>query len=367
MLGNATRRSSGARVALDVSSLFWTDRPYAGVPQITRQLLHAYRSMPDLTLIPFAIRAWAGSSRPSPHGAATLGGDSVHMLGSGDPLPACDVAHFTFDFEPGLVHGTTVPVLTVYDLRRLLHPGLSRGSAERLLASVRHCVASNGRIHVLSESVAAEVLACADIDRRRISVARPVADVPSQRQPVDGLAPGAFALLLGSEALSKNHLEVLAAWQLLSRAARPAGQLVLAGARGSASDAIDSFIARGSLRDVIRLGEVDSASRSWLLANAGCLVEMSIHEGVGLPPIEAAALGTPVIASDIQPHREFLEGKATFARIGDLAGLAAGIDRHLAADRAHAGVGTTTASRDAASLAVELGRLVAACLDGRLL
>ena len=38
--------------------------------------------------------------------------------------------------------------------------------------------------------------------------------------------------------------------------------------------------------------------------NASCLVFPSLYEGFGLPPLEALACGTPVLASDIPPVRE---------------------------------------------------------------
>ena len=53
-------------------------------------------------------------------------------------------------------------------------------------------------------------------------------------------------------------------------------------------------------------GLSDEESRA-LLAGAGALVFPSLYEGFGLPPIEAAVLGTPLIVSDIPPHREGLK------------------------------------------------------------
>lgn len=51
-----------------------------------------------------------------------------------------------------------------------------------------------------------------------------------------------------------------------------------------------------------------------LVAGALALVAPSWYEGFGLPLLEAAACGTPVIASDISAHREVMEGAALFVR-----------------------------------------------------
>ena len=44
------------------------------------------------------------------------------------------------------------------------------------------------------------------------------------------------------------------------------------------------------------------------IATALAFVSFSSYEGFGMPPLEAAALGTPVIVSDIPAHREVLGG-----------------------------------------------------------
>ena len=46
-------------------------------------------------------------------------------------------------------------------------------------------------------------------------------------------------------------------------------------------------------------------------------VSASRSEGFGLPAVEAAASGTPVVLSDIPAHRETLEGAAFYFRRGD--------------------------------------------------
>src|SRR5690606_17552388 len=58
------------------------------------------------------------------------------------------------------------------------------------------------------------------------------------------------------------------------------------------------------------LGGLPENETRALLAGAGALVFPSLYEGFGLPPMEAAALGVPVVVSRIEPHREALQDLA---------------------------------------------------------
>lgn len=58
---------------------------------------------------------------------------------------------------------------------------------------------------------------------------------------------------------------------------------------------------------------------------ATVVVAPSRFEGFGLTPIEGLAAGIPVVASDIGPHREFLDPRITFVPLDDDEALASGI------------------------------------------
>ncbi|MGK5087258.1 glycosyltransferase [Bdellovibrionota bacterium FG-2] len=57
---------------------------------------------------------------------------------------------------------------------------------------------------------------------------------------------------------------------------------------------------------VVALGSVAPHETRALIEGAGALVFPSLYEGFGLPPVEAAALGVPILVSEIPPHREGL-------------------------------------------------------------
>jgi glycosyltransferase involved in cell wall biosynthesis len=90
--------------------------------------------------------------------------------------------------------------------------------------------------------------------------------------------------------------------------------LVLAGEPRQWARELPGVTLTGALRD-------DDLAAVYTGAHA--LVFPSDEEGFGLPPVEALACGTPVVACDVPALREVLGDRATFVEVGDIAGLVA--------------------------------------------
>jgi alpha-1,3-rhamnosyl/mannosyltransferase len=75
------------------------------------------------------------------------------------------------------------------------------------------------------------------------------------------------------------------------------------------------------LGDVILTGEVTDDALAALYTGARALVFPSDEEGFGLPPVEALACGTPVVACDVPGVRDVLRGRATLVDPDDLEAL----------------------------------------------
>lgn len=85
---------------------------------------------------------------------------------------------------------------------------------------------------------------------------------------------------------------------------------------------------------VVVMGRLDFEVLRSLVAGADVLVMPSLHEGAGLPPIEAMAAHTAVVASDIPALRETCGDGAEYFDPRDRAGLAALLRRLCRDDEA---------------------------------
>jgi glycosyltransferase involved in cell wall biosynthesis len=121
----------------------------------------------------------------------------------------------------------------------------------------------------------------------------------------------------------KNQAALLEAAALLGRRVR----VRLIG-RGPEQGALTALAARLGVPCTIET-DADDATVIMAYHEAAVAVCPSRFEGFGLTPIEAVACGTPVVASDIPPHREFVGAAAHFAPADDAPALAAAIGRAL--------------------------------------
>lgn len=109
-----------------------------------------------------------------------------------------------------------------------------------------------------------------------------------------------YFLYLGTLEPRKNvTLIIKAYYQLKHQSVKKMPQLVLAGKKGWGYDDIFRLIKEYKLEtDVIFTGYVTEEEKVALLKGAVCFIYPSLYEGFGMPPLEAMACGTPVIASN---------------------------------------------------------------------
>ena len=119
---------------------------------------------------------------------------------------------------------------------------------------------------------------------------------------------GPFFLYVGNLHPRKNVPRLIEAFGRARRAVADlwAYQLVIVGAswwRGGAEEQAARSLPEGAVR---LLGRVTDPERDTLLRAATALVYPSLFEGFGLPPLEAMAVGTPVVASNTSALPEVL-------------------------------------------------------------
>jgi glycosyltransferase involved in cell wall biosynthesis len=117
----------------------------------------------------------------------------------------------------------------------------------------------------------------------------------------------------------KNQAAVIRAAALMNRPAH----IRLIG-RGPQRDNLEALAARLGVSCSIET-DADDATVTQAYHEAAVAVCPSLFEGLGLTPIEAIASGVPVVASDIPPHREFVERAARLVPPDEPAALAAAI------------------------------------------
>src|SRR5262249_8883854 len=102
------------------------------------------------------------------------------------------------------------------------------------------------------------------------------------------------------------------------------------------TEQLDSVVAASPSRArVIRLGWVDDATRDGLIARASVFAYPSRYEGFGLSPLQAMAMGTPVVATNCGALKEVLGDAAWLVEAGDEGALANAIGALVDDDDAH--------------------------------
>jgi len=238
----------------------------------------------------------------------TLGGPVDLLHGIGVRLPK---------------NGRFAKVVTVHDLNVFELPELAPEAwRRRRSARLALTVARADAIIAYSEHGREALSEHLDVPRERVHVVPLGVDCARFRPHDDGrwlaardglrarlaLDDRPYVLALGVDLRRKNHTGLIAAFARAGLGTTH--RLVIAGPSGERARQLAEHVARSDLRDdVVRLpGWVADEDLPALVAGAESYVCASLHEGFGLPVLEAQACGTPVVASDRAALPETLGG-----------------------------------------------------------
>ncbi len=141
--------------------------------------------------------------------------------------------------------------------------------------------------------------------------------------------PENFLLYTASSLAHKNHKRLLEAFKII-RDNYNGMKLVLTGARDYGHDIISNDINRMGLgNDVIFLGWLPFEDMPAIYCSSRVFIFPSLHEGFGIPLLEAMACGVPVVCSDIEPLNEVAGDAALFIDPYDPYDIAEGVSRIL--------------------------------------
>lgn len=235
---------------------------------------------------------------------------------------------------PGVFSGAGM--ITVHDLAfEMIPEAYPTGLLKYLRTVVPTNIRRSARVAVVSRTTRIDVAERYNIPPERIVLipnaaderfflASPISD--SRRRELN--VPDDYVLTVGTIEPRKNYLTLLAAQeQAFSETRRP---LVVVGRTGWHNDAeMELLRLLAESGAVVPLIDASDDDLPGLYAGATAMVYVPLYEGFGLPVLEAMAVGTAVITSDIPSVREIAAGHATIVPPRDV-GYLVDVLRHVA-------------------------------------
>lgn len=310
------------RVLLDCRMATWS-----GIGRYCNGLVRALAADPDITLVQMVA---AGSEPPVP-AAESIEARHHPFTVRG----ALEFGRIARDAAPDLTHALHFPtprpaahplVVTLQDLTPLTVPGVMPSAIKRAVyrRSIARAVRLADRIITPSLYSAEDVVRFFPGAEGRITpvllaaddfTAGPVGPLP------EWLEGHRFVLSMGNTKPHKDLPTLLRAFATLPDTTL---WLVLAGTDpgGYAASILGDDAAAARVRFT---GRVSDETLRALYASAEIFAFPSLYEGFGLPPLEAMALGTPVVVANAASLPEVVGDAAMVIEPGDVAGLARAI------------------------------------------
>ncbi len=299
-------------------------QPDGGIPRYARHLTAALKARGDVEVV--EIGGGKREVRKTVRRRlVTLGVDLVWHPFLGRMRAAAvgaDVYHSP-GFRGPLSRGKVPTVVTIHDLVSIRFPELASPSA-RLYGNRSQRRMSRRADIVIANSTdtANDVERLFGVRPERIRITPLGVDGIFFSPPsVTPVVSEPYVLFVGSEQPRKN-LERLEQAMTLLRARGFPHILVTAGADAWGQVSIGASFLR-------RLGIVTDAQLVSLYAASSCLAIPSLHEGFGLPALEAMAVGTAVVASSVGALPEVTGGAAVIVDPLNPASIADGLERAI--------------------------------------
>ncbi|XOU93930.1 MAG: glycosyltransferase family 4 protein [Candidatus Kerfeldbacteria bacterium] len=214
---------------------------------------------------------------------------------------------------------TRKSIITVHDLAIYKNPSWFPSQIISTKLLVPQSLRKANKIIAVSNSTKKDLQEIFNVSSKKIKVVHEGASIEKisvKNKKIDSLTRfklgPKYILYIGTLMPRKNIVTLIRAYKKLLQAEPGYSeyQLILAGAKAFGSEAIFDEIKALKLKKQVKyIGYVTHNQKMELIKKATCFTFPSSYEGFGLPVLEAMALGTPVITSNVSSLPE-VAGKA---------------------------------------------------------
>lgn len=311
-----------------------------GVGVFCSGALGALAARPDTAVSAFAVswRRRRGIEPRVPAGVSTrqraMPARPLHALWAHAEIPPVE----WFVGRHDVVHGTNfvVPptlgaarIATVHDLTVVLYPEICDGPTLAFPDLVRRAAARGAWVHTPSRFVAEQVVAELGVDPERVRAVHHGIPPSPPGAPSGGPLPFAlpekcrrYILAVGTIEPRKDHPLLVEAFASVA-ASQPDVALVVVGGEGWGAAQFRAAVAASPVRArILRPGYLDGVALDAVLRQAAVLAYPSRYEGFGFPPLQAMAVGVPVVTTSAGAIPEVVGDGAAVVAPGDREALA---------------------------------------------
>jgi alpha-1,3-rhamnosyl/mannosyltransferase len=312
---------------------------WSGVGRYTTGLVRALAARDDVQIVQVCA---AGTDLP-----VAVGPRAEAVFAEQGPLSvrgALELGRLATRAQPDLVHCLHFPtplplpancplVVTLHDLTPLVAPGAMPSLIKRAVYRRYNARAARvaDRLIVPSQATAATVGRLFPGARRKLVLTAEAADDFSSGSAgplsprLAALTSTPYLLAMGNTKAHKDVPTLLRAFARLGSAGANVGLLLVGAEVPGYAEAVLAGAPAGVRGRVAFTGHVSDAELRALYAGARAFVCPSRHEGFGLPPLEAMALGAPVVCVAAASLPEVVGDAAVLVPAGNAEALAASL------------------------------------------
>lgn len=234
-----------------------------------------------------------------------------------------------FQLQPDLVHFPSInaPVLyqnkfvvTIHDLIKHHSKGSDTTTHNRIfyyfkyliyLITVRLITRKAQHIITPSHFVKKQIQDKYNLGDEKISVTHEAPSLDSTQSSKTVELPEKFAVYTGNAYPHKNLTKLIKFWPQVHKKTKM--DLVIISGRDAFAYRIEKLISQNDVGKIVHyLGFLSDDQLVFTYKKAVCFVFPTLHEGFGIPPLDAMKLGLPVVCSDIPVLHEIYANAALF-------------------------------------------------------